>query len=118
MDKNETLKKEGLYILLTFLIAAIIFQIIFIKENTLAVVRTVAALFWLFALPGFALMYYWHEKLDFLERLIIGTVLGLAVVGVIGYNLSVIGLHMKYHAIILPAAMIAIGAFAVLKNKP
>ncbi|MBI2574524.1 hypothetical protein HYV82_01425, partial [Candidatus Woesearchaeota archaeon] len=93
------IKKEALYLLLAFAIITAMFQIIFIKESIITAGRTVAALFWLFVLPGFALMHYWHDKLDFLERLIIGTVLGLAVVGVVGYNLSLL-VHMKYHAIL------------------
>lgn len=115
MIDKQLLKKELVYLLLAFAIITAIFQTIFIKENIITAGRTAAALFWLFVLPGFAPMYYWHEKLDFLERLIIGTVLGLAVVGVIGYNLSLF-LNMKYHTILLPAAMLAVGAFVILRK--
>ncbi|MBI2142485.1 hypothetical protein HYU15_03290, partial [Candidatus Woesearchaeota archaeon] len=90
MIDRESIKKEALYLLLAFAIITAIFQLIFIKESIITAGRTVAAFFWLFILPGFALMYHWHDKLDFLERLIIGTVLGLAVVGVVGYNLSLL----------------------------
>lgn len=115
MIDKEVLKKEMIYLLLTFSVVAAVFQIIFIRENIITAGRTVAALFWLFVVPGFALMYYWHDKLDFLERLIIGTVLGLAVVGVVGYNLSLL-VHMKYHTILLPFIMLAAGILVVLKK--
>ncbi len=115
IDKG-VIKKEALYLLLAFAIITAIFQIIFIKESIITTGRTAAAFFWLFVLPGFALMYHWHEKLDFLERLIIGSVLGLAAVGVIGYNLSLL-VHMKYHTIILPVGMLAVAAFVALRRK-
>ncbi len=116
IDK-EILKKEGTYLLILLFTMAAMLKIIFLSESIVATTRTAASLFWLFVLPGFALMYYWQEKLEFVERLIIGTVLGLAITGVVGYNISLLGINMKYHAIILPALMLAVGAVIVLKKK-
>ncbi len=111
------LKKEAIYLGILLLLMAAMLKIIFLKESIIITTRTALSLFWLFILPGFAIMFYWHEKLEFIERLIIGTVLSMAVTGVIGYNLSVIGIHIKYHALLLPVAMIGAAALMALKKK-
>ncbi len=100
-----------------FLITLVIFKILFFKENLVVIFRTVFALFWLFILPGFALMYYWHKKLTFLERLIIGSCLSIAIIGVIGYNLGLLGLHIKYHGIVLPIICFVISFFIIKKKN-
>ena len=117
MLSKETLKKEAIRISLVYMALIIIFQTVFYKENVLVTVRSVSSLVWLFILPGFMIMLYWHESLDFLQRLIIGTVLGAAITGLIGYNLGLLGMHIKYHGIILPLAMYAVAAIIIWKKK-
>ena len=61
-------------------------------------------------------MLYWQSKLDFLERVVIGAGIGIAVFGVVGYNLSIIGLDLKYHAVIIPLVMLVTGGWVVWKS--
>ena len=110
--KQEALKFGGAVIA-----AAVIFQLVSYRESPLVVMRTVAAFFWTFVLPGFAIMLYWRERLDFLERLIIGTAVGLAAVATIGYNLGLVGLHLKYQWLVIPALVTAAGVAAALMKK-
>lgn len=105
------IKSEGKHLFYLFLAAIIIFTILFYKESFLIVLRTVLAFFWLFILPGFSLMYYWHEKLSFLERLIIGIAVSASVIGISSYYLGLLGLHIKYHGVILPALLISLAFF-------
>ncbi len=109
-------KREGIYVLGCFLVLVAVFKILFFKESLLVVLRTVFSLFWLFVIPGFMLMYYWADKLDFVERLIIGSVMGFAIMSVIGYNLGLIGVRMGIQLFVVPLICIAIGAF-VLKKR-
>lgn len=100
MVKNELIikmKKELIYLGLTLVGGIIVFKILFYNESIINVIRTITSLFWLFVIPGFALMYYWHEKLEFVERLVIGTVLGIAVIGIASYYIALIGFNVKYH---------------------
>lgn len=117
MELTNKLKKEGLYILILFAVFLIIFKLLFFKENFWVITKTVFSLFWLFIIPGFALIYYWHDSLDFIERLIIGSALGFAVIGVIGYNLGLIGINMGYQLWIIPIASIIIGILILLKKR-
>jgi hypothetical protein len=52
-----------------------------------------------------------------LERLIIGTATSTAIIGISSYYLGLIGLHVKYHGIIIPAALISIGVLSLLRRQ-
>lgn len=113
----DKLKKEAVNLLLLFLVFMIIFRVIYSKEDIITITKTVLSIFWLFVLPGFCLMYYWHENLDFVERLVIGTGLSAAVIGISSYYFGLIGLDVKYHSVILPLAMLGLAIFLIIKTK-
>lgn len=110
--KKETfdlLKKELSIIGLIFIAAFIAFKIIFLTENLFVVLRAVFAIFWLFVLPGYFVMFYWKEELKLFERLIIGIAVGTAVIGLASYYIGLLGLHIKYHTVVLPIVLIILG---------
>jgi hypothetical protein len=93
----------------------IIFKLIYLKEDITIILKTVLSIFWIFILPGFYIMYYWHEKLGFGERLVIGVGLSAAITGISSYYLGLIGLNIKYHTIMLPLTMLGLALFLVVK---
>ena len=105
----ELVKKELRYIGILFLLVLIIFKIAFFKEDIFVLFRNVLSLFWLFALPGYFIMLYWEKELGFTERFVIGIAISAAIIGIFSYYLGLIGLNIKYHAIILPLILILIG---------
>lgn len=113
----EQIKKEMQYIGVSFLLALIIFKITFFKENLLVLFRAVLSLFWLFVLPGYFAMLYWKERLEFIERFIIGTALALGIVGISSYYFGLFGLDVKYHAVLLPLAIIIAGLIILINEK-
>ena len=113
----ELVKRELGYIGILFLIVLLIFKIAFFKENFLVLFRNVLALFWLFALPGYVIMLYWREKLEFLERAIVGIALSAAIIGISSYYLGLLGLNIKYHAVLLPFVIMLLGLIVLLKKK-
>jgi len=112
----EQLKKEFIYLAVAFIAIIIIFKIGFYKENFITIARTAAGIFWIFVLPGFYLMYYWYEKLSFIERFIIGVVTSTAVIGISSYYFGLIGINIKYHTILLPLIFLA-ADFVIILNK-
>ncbi len=117
---NETISKvktELGYIIIIFITVSIISKIAFSQEEMLTVIRVTSAFFWLFVLPGFCLMFYWQDKLGFIERFIAGSVLGAASVVISSNYLGLIGVHIKYHGIILPFVMITISVFWVARKE-
>lgn len=101
--------KELKYLGILFLLALIIFKIAFFKENIVVLIRTVVSLFLLFALPGYFIMFYWKEKIDFLERFVVGISLSAAIIGIFSYYTGLLGLDIKYHMFLLPVVLILIG---------
>lgn len=115
-EKLMLLKKEAVYLLIALIASIILFKIAFYNETLINVIKTVASLFWLFILPGYFIMLYWEKSLDFLERIIIGTALGVGLGGILSYYLGLFGLHIKYSAIVLPLFLICLGLLIFLKS--
>ncbi|MBI2541619.1 hypothetical protein HYV80_02845 [Candidatus Woesearchaeota archaeon] len=113
----EQIKKEAKYIGMLLLICLVIFKIVFFKENSIVLLRTVLSLFWLFVLPGYSAMLYWREKFEFIERIVVGIALAIGVTGILSYYLGLGGLNLKYHAALLPLAIIAVGLIAAINKK-
>ena len=115
-ESLSKLKKELSYVGILFILFIVIFKIIFFKENLMVVFRVIISIFWLFVLPGYAAMFYWNDKLDFTERLIIGIALSAAIIGIFSYYLGIIGINIKYHTIILPSILILTGILVNVKK--
>ncbi|MBI2658467.1 hypothetical protein HYX08_07280 [Candidatus Woesearchaeota archaeon] len=112
----DRMKKELLNIAALLVLFIVIFWIMFYRGGFISAARAVLALFWLFALPGYFLTLYWHEKLDFAERFVIGIAVSLAVAGIASYYLGVFGLDIKHHIVILPLILILMGAIINLRK--
>ena len=112
----NVMKREFKYISLLFLLSFIIFKAIFFKEGLATALRLVLSIFWLFVLPGYFIMLYWNEKLEFIERAVIGVALAAGVTGIFSYYFGLIGLNIRYHFALLPLAIIIAG-FIFAANK-
>lgn len=112
----DQVKRELIIIGILFLFVVIGLKLIFLSESFLVVFRVALSIFWLFILPGFALMFFWREHIKFHERLIIGIVVVTALTGLTSYYLGLIGLNIKYHVVVLPLILILIGAVINLRN--
>ncbi|MBI2135433.1 hypothetical protein HYU09_05565 [Candidatus Woesearchaeota archaeon] len=110
----DLVKREFRYIGILFLLSMIIFKIAFFRENFFVLLRSVLSLFWLFVLPGYFIMLYWRENLEFIERFIAGIVLSAAVIGIFSYYIGLLGLNIRYHA---PLILIFIGIIINMLKK-
>ena len=61
-------------------------------------------------------MLYW-QNLSFLERAVAGTAVGMAVSGISSYYLGLIGLNLRFHAVLLPLLVIGV-MLAVVWKQP
>ena len=110
-------KKELTEIAIFFILALILFKIVFFKEALVVLFKAVLSLFWLFVLPGYFIMLYWKDKIDFIERLIVGVALSAAITGVLSYYIGIAGLNLKYHFVLIPLLSIIVGLFFSLRKK-
>jgi len=113
----EKMNKEWKYMALLIIISLALIKLLFYNETLLVAVKFTLTLFWLFVIPGFMIMYLWEDSLGFAERLIIGSLLNAAIVGISSYYLGLFGLNIKYHGIILPIAIILISLVILNKKK-
>ena len=113
----DLLKKEGVYFLYLFLAVLLAFKIAFFNDSFVVVVRGALAVFWIFVIPGYFGMLFWHEKLDFVQRTIIGTALAAGLAGTISYYFGLAGLDIKYHTALLPPLIIILGLLLLAKKK-
>jgi len=87
----------------------IVFKIVFYNESLLVIGRTALGFFWLFVLPGYALMLFWRGRLDFLERLFLGTTTAIALISLASYYLTLNGLiNIHWQWIVLPLVVEAV----------
>lgn len=113
----DLIRKEGTYLLAIFLLILAAFKIAFYNDSFVVVSRSALAIFFMFVLPGYFGMLFWHEKLDFTQRIIVGTALAAGLIGTISYYLGLAGLNIKYHTILLPALIVILGYLLALTKK-
>jgi len=61
-------------------------------------------------------MYIWKERFDFLERLIAGSVLGIALVGLSSYYLTLFKLNIRWQYILVPLILLIVSIWYLLKS--
>ena len=102
-------------LIIGFAVAVAMLQIAYYKENFATTLRTAASVYWLFVIPGYAVMLHWKEQLGIMERFAFGTVSSMVIVGVASYYLGLIGLKLQNQTLLLPAAIIVIALSVSLK---
>ncbi len=108
---------ESKYIGILFVLFFIILKIAFYKEQLFVILKNTFYLFWAFIIPGYFVILYWSDKLELTERIIIGSILSASIIGTFSYYLGLIGINIKFHFILLPIILIAIGIILSLRKK-
>jgi hypothetical protein len=106
MNINKKILTELTYLGIFFFLAIIIFKIAFYSEPILNVLKLIFNMAYSFVLPGYFVLLYYHEKLDFLQRTILGTFVMFAIYSSWGYNIGIIGIKIKVFAIFTPIILI------------
>lgn len=109
------IKTEVTYMLISFLMTCIVVYAAFYKQDILTIIKTILSLWWLFLLPGYAILLASSKCKRFSERLIFGTVLGIATYSILSYPLAILGIHVKFHVFLIPIGEM-IAAVFIKKN--
>ena len=111
---KEDLKKFGWFLLAFY----IFFQIWYFKDSPLNVLKIVFAQIYLFILPGFILMFYFRDKIEFIYRLLIGIALGYSASILLTIYLNVIiRTNIVYLYWISPLVLMVLGLVLFIKKK-
>lgn len=112
MNLNKfILKYELEKLALLFIILFAVFKIAFFKTSFLISFKLFFSLFLLIVLPGYFLTLVLQSSSGFLERIIIGASLNLAIFAVLAYYLNLFSMHVKFYGGIIPIFVILIGIF-------
>jgi len=102
----DEIKKELIGLAVTFAALTILFMIVYSKEDNAIVFRFVFGIFWLFTLPGAAILFGWRNELPISTRMLIGTILGMGITGIASYYLGLFGFLLGWQTYALPAAIV------------
>jgi uncharacterized membrane protein len=114
--KNKIIK-EFFYIIIIIIISIIIFEIVFLHDPIINNIKAIFAFFWSFIIPGFFIMYYWVDKLEFIERIIMSFAVSTASIWIITYYTGLAEFHIKYIAWFIPPIYIIFGLYLYRKKS-
>jgi|TARA_B100002003_G_C13719308_1_gene360265 hypothetical protein len=107
----DKIKKDATNLGILLLVFTIIMKIILKNETLFTIIKVVLTYTWAFILPGFILLYYWKDKFSFLEQIIVGSGIGLSLVGTISYYAGLLGANVNYHFLWLPLLLNLISCY-------
>ncbi len=113
----ELMNQEARALGITAIVVFTILLIAFYKSSPLIILKMAAALLWLFAIPGMLLLLCLREKLDRMERMVMGALLSAAILGISSYYVGLLGLNLKYHYVVLPIVLDAVGIFLFMRHE-
>jgi len=90
-------KQDLMWFIGTSVVVFILLKIAFYKSPMMMVFRLFMG-FYFFLLPGFLLTFLIFNKISFLERYFVGSLLGFALMGILSYYLGLItSIHVKFY---------------------
>ncbi len=110
---QQQIKTESIKLGICFIALFAALWIAFYKESPFVTFKVAASLFFLFALPGYLILSNWKENIDFLEKLIGGSLISSALFIAMTYYSGLAGLNVKYSTWIAPIILYLIG-FAII----
>ena len=104
------MQTEVKYLAAIFVVMLIFFKLHYSKENLIVLLKLALAHFYLFIIPGYCLMLYYFDELEFFERFFIGLGLGYGVQPLLLYVINVMAeINILRYNKIVSVAMIALG---------
>lgn len=113
--KNK-FRSEIVSVTALFIIFIVIMKITLYKENIFILFLVVLKFFYSIIIPGLFILLHLNKKLGFTSRLILGSVLVIALTSITSYYMGLAGLHVKYHPYAIPPLIVVLGLFLFLKN--
>ena len=117
MKIKKIVINELIKLIIVGIIILIILKIVFYKESMTTILIASLGIFYLFALPGYFIMLYWREKIDFIERIVIGTGIAAGLLGIISFLLGVFNINLFIVGYIYPIMIILISIILNFKKN-
>lgn len=107
MRQTKLILKGLLHFLGVYLACTILFLIAFIGSDLFTNLKVITGIFYLYLFPGFIILLFF-TNLNFIEKLILGGIIGYTLVGIIAYYLNVLFYVSFRLALILPILVVII----------
>ncbi len=114
-ERFDSLKEELQWVALAAALIFALMQVAFYKGSILENLRSALSLLWLFVLPGYAITLRWKEHISLFERLAAGSLLAAGMMGIASYYSGLMGLHVQFHAMVLPPMIMIAGIWSWIK---
>ena len=105
---QEEIIHEATLFITGYLIILLVYQAAFYHTPLSTTLRIITSFFLVFVIPGYLVMLFFKNHLDALERFIIGILVGILLIPFFSYYLGLIGLHIKYHHLVIPPLLVII----------
>jgi hypothetical protein len=116
-EHSDLLRKEVVYLAYVALAIALMLKVAFFRTEFPGIIKSAFSWMILFVIPGHCMMIYWSEKLDFFERMLVGTLIAAGTMGILSYYLALMGLNIKYHMFLLPILLSGAGLFFFFRKN-
>lgn len=116
-EAKKEFKAQLLLLSALFISLLVIFKIVLFKETLVTLFLALGVLFYSIIIPGVILLAYLNKKLGSFSRLVLGSVLAIALTGIASYYLGLLGLHVKYHPYIIPPLIMLVGLFLFYREN-
>jgi len=118
MNRKEQLVKDLKYLGLIAVVMFVFFKFHYKSESIFILIKLLIAHFYLFILPGYAIMLSFIEKLDFWERFAIALGVGYGVQPLLLYLINtIVKVNILKYNQIVSIALIVIGLLLFFKKK-
>lgn len=114
---NKGINKDLLYLIYFSIVVFVIFKIIFYKEDISNIFRLFISLLILGIFPAYILSEIFFSALDFIPKILVGMCLSFGIVGIFGYYLGLMGIHIKYFVYIYYGILIMTFAYTKFMHK-
>ena len=114
------MKTEYFCLMVTFLVLIVVFKIAFFKEDIFTIIKIVVGFLFLFTIPGMIIISLLRKnkhEISFVEKLLFGTLLGIALILVVVYNLNNFGISLKYSNYVAVVYVLLIAAIGIYARK-
>ena len=98
-----------------FIALTILLQLVFNKESIIVSIRSSFSIVFLFTLPG-SLLLLMLEKISTVQRIIFGTAIGGAIIGILSYYLGIAGFSLPMQVWTL-SPVVTLVIFAISTRK-
>lgn len=131
---QQNLKQDMLWLAGGIIIMSIVLKLLFPLSSITTIAKLAGGIVWLFVLPGYCIMLAMSalpkmfanrvgdmlplcHELELKERVIVGMLAAAGLLAIASYYAGILGMHIRSHALLFPAAIIIVSILLVYSAR-